>query len=106
MLRFECGQPSQKKTTKVEFNEERDAADEPGDHDEDRQLRMRRGLEKRDVIAQVWIDREDDQGIQTAEQQAGQESPAEAIPDFSFSSPSRDTMSGCAWPRSLRRHRR
>lgn len=86
-LRFKCSQPSEEKSAKIQLNKEGDATDEPGDHDQEGKSAMQRGFEEIDVIAQMRIGRGNHERIQAAEQQACQESPAQAILDFSFFSP-------------------
>ena len=62
-------QPSQHKAAKVDFDKERNEADEPGHHDEKGKLGMRRGREEMNVIAQRGRDQENHDAIQATEQQ-------------------------------------
>ena len=66
----------EEKSSKIQFHKEGDATNEPGDHDQEGESAMRRGLEEIDVIAQMRIGRENHERIQAAEKQACQESPA------------------------------
>jgi hypothetical protein len=63
----------------IQFHEERDATDDPGDHDQEWESAMRCGLEETDVIAQMRVQREDHERIQATEKQTCQQSPAEAV---------------------------
>ncbi len=79
--RLEFSEPSQEKAAEIQFHDDRNTADEPRDHEQERNLAMWCRLEEGDVVAKIGIGRQNHERIQETENEPGQESPAQADQD-------------------------
>ena len=65
--RFEFSKPAQDESAKVELYEQRDAADEPRHHEQDRKPAMGCLFQEGDIVAERRVYRKNHEGIETSQ---------------------------------------